>query len=169
MSENLQENIFKNMFSRQMIFDDYYSKAKKELGILEKITTLKSLEISDTNVICSDVKMTLLNNKSNSVYSKYKENNVMIVEDEIRGNFSNEIYKTFVDMSKEMEIIQRKRKKEYSEKEKNDIGLKLKKVYNSLSESQKEDFNFAIEHSSARLSKIYNEAKKLKIVNKFKP
>ena len=64
---------------------------------------------------------------------------------------------------------QRKRKKEYSEKEKNDIGLKLKKVYNSLSESKKEDFNFAIEHSSARLSKIYNEAKKLKIVNKFKP
>lgn len=169
MSENLQESTFKNMFSRQMIFDDYYSKVKKELGALEKITTLKSLEISDTNVICSDVKMTLLNNKSNSVYNKYKENNVQVVEDEIRGNFSNEIYKTFVDVSREMEMIQRKRKKEYSDKEKNDIGLKLKKVYNSLSESQKEDFNFAIEHSSAKLSKIYNEAKELKIVNKFKP
>jgi hypothetical protein len=91
------------------------------------------------------------------------------VKDEIRGNFSNEIYKTFIDVDREMEMIQRKRKKEYSNKEKNDIGLKLKKVYNSLSESQKEDFNFAIKQSSANLYKIYKEAKELKTVNKFKP
>jgi hypothetical protein len=169
MAENLQESVFKNIFSRQMIFDNYYSEIKKELNTLEKTIGLKSFEMSDTNMVCSEIKMTLLNNKSNSVYNKYKENNIYIVKDEIRGNFSNEIYKTFIDVDREMEMIQRKRKKEYSNKEKNDIGLKLKKVYNSLSESQKEDFNFAIKQSSANLYKIYKEAKELKTVNKFKP
>lgn len=169
MAENLQESIFKNIFSRQMIFDNYYSERKKELNTLEKIIGLKSFEVSDTNMVCSEIKMTLLNNKSNSVYNKYKENNIYIVKDEIRGNFSNEIYKTFIDVDREMEMIQRKRKKEYSDKEKNDIGLKLKRVYDNLPEDKKEDFNFAIKQASSNLYKIYKEAKELKIVNKFKP